>query len=102
MQEMQKRVLEVIKKNNLIEFGESVLIGLSGGPDSVCLLHILHSLSKELGIKISASHLNHMLRGTESDKDEEFVKKQCKELGIELFSVSLNVREAAAIENISI
>ncbi len=102
VQEMQKRVLEVIKKNNLIEFGESVLIGLSGGPDSVCLLHILHSLSKELGIKIFASHINHMLRGTESDMDEEFVKKLCKELGIKLFSVSLNIREMAEKENISI
>lgn len=99
---MQIKVLENIKKYNLIEYGESVLVGLSGGADSVCLLHILYTIKNELGIKLFCSHINHKLRGKESDMDEEFVKDLCKKLGITLFSVSLNIKEIAKKENVSI
>lgn len=102
MQQMKEKVLKTINTHSLIESGESILIGVSGGPDSVCLLHILHSMSQKLGIKIFVAHINHMLRGTESDMDEEFVKNLCKELGINLFSASLNISEIAEKENISI
>lgn len=103
MHKIQEKVLKIIKKNNLIKIGESVLVGLSGGPDSVCLLHILLAISKELNINnIFASHINHMLRGIESDMDEEFVKKICEESGVKLFTTSINIKEIAKKENISI
>lgn len=103
--EIQEKVLKTIKKHSLIEPGESVLVGVSGGPDSVCLLHVLYSLSLSYQLKIEgifAVHINHMLRGRESDMDEEYVKELCNQLGIKLFSVSLNIREISDKKGISI
>ena len=56
---MKKTVLD----HQLIQEGDGIVVGLSGGPDSVCLLHTLYRLSKEIRIKIYAVHLNHMIRG---------------------------------------
>ncbi len=64
----------------------AVLCGVSGGADSVCLLHVLLSLSGELGFKVFAAHFNHLLRGAESDRDEAFVAKLCRSMEVELFS----------------
>ena len=61
-----EKVLKDIKDKNLIERGDTVVVGLSGGPDSVCLLHVLKSIEKIMNIKIKAVHVNHMLRGQDS------------------------------------
>ena len=63
--------------------GDKVLVAFSGGADSSVLLDVLVRLSKELGISVSAAHLNHMLRGDDAMKDEEFARKKCSEYGIE-------------------
>lgn len=105
VEEMQKKVLASIKKHNLVEPGESVLIGVSGGPDSVCLLHILYSLRTLCLLDINeiiAVHVNHMLRGNESDMDEKYVRGLCSRMGIKLFTVHLNVNEISAKRAISI
>ena len=65
------------KKHQLFNFGDSILVALSGGVDSVVLLHLLHRLMKEWGLKIHVAHLNHMIRGEESDGDELFVIELC-------------------------
>lgn len=62
----------------------SLLVGLSGGADSVALVSALIELRERLGLKISAAHLNHGIRGAESDRDEEFARAMCERLGIEL------------------
>ena len=54
-----------------------MLLGLSGGPDSLCLLHILCLLRFEIGFGLSALHLNHKIRGAEADADAEWVKELC-------------------------
>ena len=82
---MLKNVLEFIKKNRLIENGERILIGLSGGADSVCLTHILYSLKSELNIELFAAHVNHGIRGEEAKRDEEFAKNFAKSLDIPIF-----------------
>src|SRR6266446_2367323 len=64
--------------------GESILIALSGGPDSVALLHVLRELAPRFGLRLAAAHLNHRLRGAESDRDETFVRDLCSTLGVEL------------------
>jgi tRNA(Ile)-lysidine synthase len=64
--------------------GELILLGLSGGPDSVALTHALHTVAHTLGCRLAAAHLNHRLRGTESDRDERFVRETCLRLGLEL------------------
>ena len=64
--------------------GSSILVALSGGPDSVALLHSLATLRGSLDLRISAAHLNHALRGRESDRDESFCRDLCKQLNVEL------------------
>lgn len=68
----------------MIEKGDTVVAALSGGADSVSLLHALTELSGELGITVSACHVNHHLRGAESDADMHFCEEFCKRLGVEL------------------
>jgi len=77
------KVLENIKKNKLIMPDDTVIVALSGGPDSMCLFDVVNKLKDQLKIKLMACHYNHRLRGEESYNDEEFVKKICIEQGIE-------------------
>lgn len=85
---MLNKVKNTISEHNLISHTESVLVGLSGGADSVALLVCL----KELGYNVSAMHINHNLRGCESDRDEQFCIELCKNLGIPLTVKSIDVK----------
>ena len=67
---------------------KTIVVAVSGGPDSVALLHALHSLNRNNSFNLHAAHLNHGLRGEESDGDAEFVQEQCQTLAIPL-SISL-------------
>lgn len=80
---------------------KSVLVALSGGADSVALLHIMCELSKKYHFKVYAAHINHMLRGEDADKDEAFSKTLADNIGITLFILRKNVREFAESEGIS-
>jgi tRNA(Ile)-lysidine synthase len=95
------RVYENIIKHHLISEGEKVLVGVSGGPDSICLLHVLFSLKEKLKIELSAIHINHMFRGKESDNDESFTGSFCHKLGIEYTSVNFDVSEIASRKKVS-
>lgn len=64
--------------------GKKILVALSGGADSVCLLRVLYALSKTMGFKVFALHVNHMIRGEEADRDEGFCVKLCKSQRIKL------------------
>ncbi len=90
---MCRKVLSYINDNNLIKAGDKILVALSGGPDSVCLLKILFELKEELKIDIAAVHLNHLLRGEDSFKDEEYVVNICNNMGIQCFvkRVDINI-----------
>ncbi|CAM2861335.1 tRNA lysidine(34) synthetase TilS [Hathewaya histolytica] len=89
---MIEKVMKSIRQHNMIDNGDKILVALSGGPDSVCLLHVLNKLRNELDIEICAAHVNHCLRGEESDKDEEYVVELCKNLNIELFRKRVDVK----------
>ena len=80
------RVATAIRARQLILPKQRVLIALSGGPDSVALLHCLLELSQKRDLKFSlcAAHLNHGLRGKNADDDEEFCRKLCARKGVEL------------------
>jgi len=73
--------------------GETVLAAVSGGPDSVCLLHALWTLREELAIGLQVAHLNHQLRGADSDADAEYVKALGRKLGV---PTTVGMRDAAA------
>ena len=87
MEELKQRVFRFIQKEDLIpgetdEKGRKMLVGVSGGADSVCLLHILDQLKGILGISLHVAHLNHMLRGVDSDSDAHYVAEISGTLGI--------------------
>lgn len=83
---MIKRVTEKIKKtiaeHNLIEKGDVVILGLSGGPDSLCLFDVLLGLSKEIGFELHGAHINHMFRPGAADEDQMFVENFCSNNGV--------------------
>nr|WP_207738500.1 tRNA lysidine(34) synthetase TilS [Clostridium sp. D46t1_190503_E9] len=95
------KVKDFIIKNDLIQDGDRVLVALSGGPDSVCLLHILYKLRNSLNIDIGAAHVNHMLRGQDAFNDEEYAKKICEEFNIDFYSKRINIDEIAKEKSIS-
>lgn len=88
---MNSKILAAVKKYDLLQKGQSVTVALSGGADSVALLHCLHNMAGDLGIKLSAAHLNHGIRGEEADSDQAFCQAFCKGLGIELFEKKVDV-----------
>jgi tRNA(Ile)-lysidine synthase len=77
-----RRVSKFIREHGLVKENQLLIVGVSGGPDSVCLLHVLASLRNTLGIELHIAHLNHVLRGAESDADADYVSRLAKELGI--------------------
>ncbi|PIP19815.1 MAG: tRNA lysidine(34) synthetase TilS [Candidatus Omnitrophica bacterium CG08_land_8_20_14_0_20_41_16] len=91
---IREKIKSAIKKYNLINKGERVVIGVSGGADSVCLLYLLSSLKKELGINLHIAHLDHMLR-KESAKDAKFVKKLGERMKIPVTLGKINVKKIA-------
>ncbi len=82
---MYNLVRKNIYEKNLIEPGDNVLIGLSGGPDSVFLFYNLIKLKDTLSFNLYASHINHMYRGKDARHDEDFVRELCERYGIRLF-----------------
>lgn len=101
---MKNKVLKTIKKYNLIENGDKLVLGVSGGPDSIAMLNILNDLriekDIELDFNIVVAHINHMIRD-EAIEDENFVKKFCEEKGIEFYSKSIDVKKLANTNKIS-
>ena len=81
---MINKVLFSIRKYNMIESGSSVVAAISGGSDSMAMLHILNLLKDEIGFSLEAIHVNHGIRGEEADSDERFVENYCTANGIPL------------------
>lgn len=92
---MRDKVLRLIQKEGLFPQKSRVVAAFSGGADSSALLHLLWSMREELGISLSACHVNHLLRGAESFRDEEFCRNLCRELEIPLAVYRADVAAAA-------
>ncbi|MCR4598889.1 MAG: tRNA(Ile)-lysidine synthetase, partial [Acetatifactor sp.] len=71
--EMKQRVKSYCETRGLLQKGDAVLVGVSGGADSVCLLFLLHELQEELGLSLRALHVHHGIR-SEAGRDAEFVR----------------------------
>lgn len=93
---MKNKVLNYIKQNKMIEAGESVVAGVSGGADSMCLLHILAGIRAELNLNLSVVHIHHGIRKETADRDADFVERYCKEENIPVYIYRYNVPELAA------
>ena len=97
----KKEFLNFIKEKELINVGEGIVIGLSGGPDSVCLLNLLCSIREELDLKLAAVHINHMIRGEAADGDELYAKELCKKLQVNFYSKRIDINKYAKENKIS-
>ncbi len=86
-----KRAEKFIIDNKLIEKGDTVIVALSGGADSVCLLCCLNALKEKYEFDIKTAHLNHMIRGEEAKRDEDFARALSEKLKVEFFSKSVNI-----------
>jgi len=95
MKNMIDKIKSYIKENQMITPGDKFILGLSGGPDSVCLFYIMEALKKELSCTIVCVHVNHLLRGKEADGDEFFVKKLCKAHGVPIEIERIDVKTYA-------
>ena len=95
------KVREFIREQAMLRPGDIVVCGLSGGADSVSLLLSMTRLSAELDIGVEALHVNHCLRGAESDRDEEFCRDLCSRLGVPFRAVSCDVSGYSAERSLS-
>lgn len=91
---MENKVLETIKKYNLINNDDKIVVAVSGGPDSMCLLNILKNLKEKFNAQLFVAHINHMIR-EEADSETEYVKKYCEQNNINCFIKKVNVLELA-------
>ncbi|MHB8085867.1 MAG: tRNA lysidine(34) synthetase TilS [Dehalococcoidia bacterium] len=99
---LPKSVSNFIRQYGLLSGGEKVLVAVSGGPDSVCLLHVLNSLKDELGIQLHIAHLDHSLRGSESDADSQYVSDLSAKLNLPVSIAKKDVREQSEQGKISL
>ncbi len=94
---MLEKVKRSVEKYSMLQQGDKILVGVSGGPDSVALLHILIELRDVYSLTVWAVHLNHMFRGQEAEEDARYVEALCKEMGvpsfIEAFDVPAYIKE---------
>jgi tRNA(Ile)-lysidine synthase len=95
-------VLAYVRKQNLLRAGDRVAVAVSGGADSVALLRLMLELRHEIGLVLSVIHLNHQLRGVESDADDAFVHELAGNHGLELISESRDVKDYAANGKLSL
>ncbi|NLS44588.1 MAG: tRNA lysidine(34) synthetase TilS [Firmicutes bacterium] len=96
-----KDVKFTIKRFAMFAMGDQVIVGVSGGPDSVALLHVLYKLQNEFDISLHVAHLNHMLRGEIADEEARYVKDFAKRLGLSCTIESIDVRDYAFKKSIS-
>lgn len=91
---VEEQVHNCIKKYNLINENDKVVIGVSGGPDSICILHVLYTLREKLNFEIYVAHINHMIR-QEADEETKYVQDFCENLGMECFVKKIDVQKVA-------
>ena len=98
---MREKVRAFMEQYHMVTAGERVLLGLSGGADSVCLFHLLRELQEPLGISLLAVHVNHNLRGTEAERDAAFAEDLCRTYAVPFYLYSCPVEEIAKKEHLS-
>lgn len=96
---MINEVEHTIKKYKLIEKNDKIVVGVSGGPDSICLLNILNNLKDRLQISIVVAHINHMIR-KEAEEETKYVEDFCKRINVPCFVKRINVIQKSVNEKI--
>lgn len=94
---MKQKVIDTIKKYNLIQAGDKIVLGVSGGPDSISMLNILNEIKDESNFEIYVAHINHMIR-EDAEEDEKYVQRYCEKNNIQFFVKRVDVRQIANTE----
>lgn len=102
MTELAQRVARTIAERRLLEDGEAAVVAVSGGVDSMALLHLLRAFAAQRRWRLVVAHFNHQLRGAAADADQRFVARAAKKLGLDFKTESADVREFAQRRKISI
>lgn len=92
---MTDKVIASIRKHNMIECGSTVVAAVSGGSDSMAMLHILNDIKNEFGFELIAAHVNHCLRGESADADEALTVSECEKLGVPVKTLRIDVAKKA-------
>jgi len=99
---MIDKVLDTVKRYNMIETNDNIVLGLSGGADSVCLLYVLLELREKFNLNIIATHINHGLREDEAKRDEDFIKNLCLRLNVQVKVFNYPVAKEAKEKKLTI
>ncbi len=99
---MKEKVHAYIKKHQMIKAGDSVLVGVSGGADSLALLHFLSQSREDLGIGLGVAHLHHGMRGSVADGDAAFVEAMCRSLDVPFYGGFADVPALAREEKVGV
>lgn len=102
MDALMLEIKRYIEKNQLIRPGDGVVVGLSGGPDSVFLLYALHTLQARMGFTLRAVHVHHGIRGAEADRDAAFSEELCAKLHIPFQAVHVDAPSYAAQQGLGL
>ena len=98
---MIRKIKAYMEQYNMLAKGDRIVIGVSGGADSICLLHVLKQLRVDTELFLMVVHINHGIRGEEADRDERFVKDFCRTEGVEYRSLTADVTGIAKVEGLS-
>lgn len=94
---MLQEVISYVQRNSMLQEKDKVVIGISGGADSVCLFFMMLELRKQYNLELYAVHVNHGIRGDDADGDEEFVKELISTEGVVLTCIHENIKEYARV-----
>lgn len=92
---LKEKVLKFNERNKLFAKGDRIVVGVSGGKDSVCLLDILNRCKEEYELSLLVVHINHCLRGEAADQDEAFVRDLAEKMGLEFYSERIDIRQVS-------
>lgn len=87
---VEKTVQNTIRQHDLIQSGDAIVLGLSGGPDSSCLFDVLYNMKEKMNLLIQPVHVNHKIRPGAAERDQKFVERLCRSKGIECASFEVN------------
>ena len=96
---MINKIINTIRRYNLIQSGDKIVLGVSGGPDSISMLNILNEIKEDFNFEIYVAHINHMIR-EEADDDEKYVKDYCEKKHIQFYARRIDVQQIANTKKI--
>lgn len=98
---MVNKVLKFVKENEILKYGDSVILGVSGGADSICMLYVLNELKPVLNLTLNVVHVNHHIRGEEAQRDADFVKDICERLEIGFNQIDADIPKEVEMTGMS-